>query len=234
MITLTHAIARALSLPPTLAPGRVAPAPAPQRAPIPADTFARSAPAREGLAPQLAAAFDRLDWKAAPAEKIRLLVTIAQLRSDAAADVVLRGYREGLAQVAPVRQAGLARTFQSLVSGGPRPAGGLSAAKHAEVVALLVREFERGGRDPDVRLQLGYGLALSGSEAGADALIAEYRRQPATGAETIHRPLLMLSQAGHPKVSAFLVGEYERLTGNGAARALVLEALMVQLREANR
>lgn len=203
-----------------------------------ADQFVRTAPSpgtstaagREALTAQLVAASDRLLWETNPSEKVRLLSTVARLRTDAGADFVKKSYVDGIGKLSPPRQEALARVFQSLLAASPLPGtAALSPAKHAELVDFVCKEFETGGRNADVRQQLGYVLGSSQTEIGADAIIKEYRAHPATGGMAVHRGLFLLSYCPMEKVSAFLATEYERLAGNEAARQQVLEALQEQV-----
>ena len=194
-----------------------------------APTPASEGEGREAVVAKLDAAQAGLGWAQAPSEKIRLLAGMAQLRTDGAADAIMRAFAEGLPSLTPARQAGLARTFQALVAPGD---GGMSAAKRAEVTAYLLKAFAAQPFNGDVQQQLGYALALSGSSAAADALIAHYKRSPATGGETVHRGLYVLATCPHPKVTTFLVDEYGRLAANEAARTQVLTALLDQLKGA--
>lgn len=198
---------------------------------MPSDSFVRGGAStrlgvadRERLATRLIGDMEKLTWAANPSEKLRLLATIADLRVDAVVPVVTREYAAGIATATSARQLAFAKVFYNLVPPAVQPGDrALSPAARDEAVAFMLKEFK--ARAGDIHHVLGCGLALAQTDAAVAAIIKDYQATPATGAMSLNKPLLVLGLCPVPQVVDFLTGEYERLSGNEAARIQVLETL---------
>lgn len=188
--------------------------------------MAMSPQVRDKLAAPLIDKMRQLDWETQYGEKIKLMGALSQLGSDLGATAMIAEYKAGIGQISPARQMVLARTFQPLLSAAHgADSDRMSSSARDEVVAFLSDEFANGHRSIEVRQQLGYALALSRTDAGADALIKAYQALPDRVIPWSDKVMGMMAYCSTQKMATFLVEEYGRQTGNEDRRVKLLDTL---------